>query len=395
MNKDNLIHQLHELGSIKRAPALWREQTRSRLLKQIEVTAFKPFSLAERLVYGWQQTRLTLAPMHLAPVIATVLIMVIGYSPFSAALATSLPGSPLYPVKRLAEKFELSLRSSSDSQGLFYLTLAGRRLSEVKAVSGADVATQAELFRDYNINLGFAQASLETGLLSTDLAKTYDQATDILAANLNVLTPAPANRQVYKVALDLTSKVSSRALALLVSQHGSNGDGVRSAEVANRLATEIAKVEAKLEGVEAKIQLFPENSPAPRVVITSKATVVPVAEASKQAKDNLAEAKELIARNEFGLALQKVQESEDLTEKSEAAVTEEETTTEEEAKSETELEETPATETGEVKGDSNEPTEDPAKPTSEVVPQPESGGAGEVSAPTMQIDRSVSTTPAP
>jgi len=76
-------------------------------------------------------------------------------------------------------------------------------------------------------------------------------------------------------------------------------------------------------------------------------------------------------------------------------VTEEETTTEEEAKSETELEETPATETGEVKGDSTEPTEDPAKPTSEVVPQPESGGAGEVSAPTMQIDRSVSTTPAP
>ena len=217
---------------------------------------------------------------------------------------------------------------------------------------------------------------------STDLAKTYDQATDILAANLNVLTPAPANRQVYKVALDLTSKVSSRALALLVSQHGSNGDGVKSAEVADRLATEIAKVEAKLEGVEAKIQLFPENSPAPRVVITSKATVVPVAEASKQAKDNLAEAKELIARNEFGLALQKVQESEDLTAKSEAAVTEEETTTEEEAKSETELEETPATETGEVKGDSTEPTEDPAKPTSEVVPQPESGGAGEAAEPT-------------
>ena len=324
MLEDQLIHKLHELGAINRAPALWREQTRAEILKKIEAVSSQPFSFGERLVYGWQQMRLVLAPMHLAPVVVAALVMIIGYGPLAAALTASLPGEMLYPAKRTVEKFELSIHSSSNSQGLFYLTLAGRRLEEARAVKAASVNTQAELLRDYNITLGFAQASLETGLPSQALAKAYDQATDVLSANLNSLTVASQNRSVYNAAQDLTSKVSARALALLVSAHTSDQNGVMPVEVANRLTAEIAKVEAKLEGVDVKIKEFPTVRPAPRVVIESKAAVVPVSEASRQAKESLTEAKELIAKSEFSLALAKVQESEDLTAKSEAAVAEEE-----------------------------------------------------------------------
>lgn len=385
MSKDNLIHQLHELGVTKKAPYIWREQTRARLLAKIEVTNSVPFSLTERVVYSWQNVRLALAPMHLAPVIAVLLLMVIGYSPFSAALASSMPGSPLYPVKRATEKIELSLRSSTQSQGLFYLTLAGRRLVEAKAI--ANYSSQADLLRDYNINLGFAAASLETGLASQDLAKAYDQATDILEANLKTLKVESANKPVFNAAQDLTGKVSARALALLVSNHAGGRNGVESADVANRLATEIAKVEAKLESVEAKIQQFPEVKSASRVVITSKAAVVPVAEASKQAKDNLTAARELVAQKQFSLALEKVQESEDITAKSEAAVeadsevSTEETTTEEGASTETTTDEA-----GEVKGETTDTSTDKEG-------TPETSNSTDTPAPTFQIDTQVNPKP--
>ncbi|MDZ4229890.1 MAG: hypothetical protein U1C53_02010, partial [Candidatus Veblenbacteria bacterium] len=276
-----------------------------------------------------------------------------------------------YPVKRVAEKVELSVRSTSGSQGLFYLTLAGRRLTEAQAVGAAEATTQAELLRDYNIALGFAQAGLETGLTSTTLARAYDQTTDMLAANLTTLPTAPQNQLVLSVALELTGKVSARALALLVSAHRQGANGLPQAEVANRLTQEIAKVEAKLGHVDDKIKEFPSVRPAPRVVIESKSTVVPVAEASRQAKESLSEAKELVARNEFSLALQKVQESEDITQKSEAAVADEAVAGEEQSPLE-----------GEVKGEADETTGEPAVP-GEVSPesQPESGGAGELEAP--------------
>ncbi len=369
-----LQHQLKELAAVKRAPILWREQTRSRLLKDIEASAVKPYSFGEQMAYRWQSVRLALAPMHLAPVVVALVIMLAGYAPFTSALAASLPGSPLYPIKRTVEKFELSIRSSSDSQGLFYLTLAGRRLAEAQVVEVSTV--QAELLRDYNINLGFAQASLETGLASKDLAKAYDQATDFLSANLNSLAVYKDNRSVYRAALNLTDKVSSRALALLVSQHGTEKNGVGEDDVALRLASEIAKMEAKLEGVDVKVKEFPSSKPAPRIVLEKEAAVVPVAEAQALAKANLTEAKELSARKEFSLALEKGQASEDLTAKSEAAVTEEEIVpaeaTEEAAVTEEETKE------GEVKGENTEQAAPETETkTDEAAPQAEAGGAGE------------------
>lgn len=361
MKQDQLNHKLAELKSVYHAEVIWREQTRAQLLNQISNSASRPFSLNEKFIYRVQQMRLVFAPMHLAPVLAAALIMIVGYSPFTSALAASLPGQTLYPLKRVTEKFELSLRSSSDSQGIFYLTLANRRLEEAAAIPATNTQVQADLLRDYNITLGFAQASLETGLPSKSLAQAYDQATDVLAMHLNGLPVASANRQVYFSAQDLTSKVSSRALALLVSAHSSEKNGVMPADVANRLTAEIAKVEAKLEGVDVKIKEFPSVKPAPKVIIVSKATVVPVSEASRQAKESLVQAKELIAKNEFTLALEKVQESEDITAKSEAAVTDEEVTAEEAVPAE-------STESGEVKGDSTDavtPATD-TTPTSEV-----------------------------
>ncbi len=364
MSDSYLQHQLSELKSVKTAPVLWRQQTKSQLLQKIAGTVEQPYTWREQVWQTWQQIRFVLAPWRLAPVMAFVLILLVGYTPVTSALAASLPGSPWYPLKRTVEKIELSLRSSADSQGLFYLTLAGRRLAEAKAMS-ADSAIQAVLLRDYNISLGFAAASLEQDLPSTELAKAYDQATDFLSANLNSLVVPLQNRQVYKSAVDLTNKISARSLALLVSQHKEGSNNLTADDVAQRLATEIAKVEAKLETVEVKAKEFPATKPAPRVVWERQAVIVPVTEASKQAKASLNEARELIARKEFSLALEKVQESEDLTSKSEVAVETEITAAAEESSAKDIKTPVPA---GEVKGEN-------------VIPQqeakPEAGGLGE------------------
>lgn len=365
----HLQQQLSEIKSVVRSPLLWREETRSTLLAKIDSIPPLSYSWGERLQLIFQQLRLVLAPLHLAPLVGVLLIMLAGYMPLTSALAASLPGSPLYSIKRAVEKIELSLRSSSDSQGLFYLTLAGRRLAEAKAVNDPEV--QAALLRDYNITLGFAQASLEAGLPSQDLVKAYDQATAFWSADLATLTVAPANQQVYKVALDLTGKISSRALTLMVSQHGAN-QSVQDEEVAQRLVNEITKVEAKLEGVEIKVKDFPPTKPLPRVVLERQAVVVPVIEASKQAKANLDEARELVARKEFSLALEKVQESEDLTSKSEAAVSVEQAQEVKPIDNSTPLDKN-TTPTGEVKGESVAPSaEQQTPPAPEPVSRSES-----------------------
>lgn len=320
MSDRHLIHQLKELGAVSRAPALWRAQTRERLLKLVESKTDRPYVFAERAALLVQQLRLAVSPLRLAPVVAVLAIALVGYQPLARGVQAALPGQPLYSVKRASERVALSFKPSSLSHGLYYLELANRRLSESVAMGSSEPSTQGVLLRDYNISVGFAQASLEGGLPSGALAQAYDSTTVTLAANLSQLEVAPANRSAYAAAVEVTSRLSDRALALLVDAHVSGKNGLEPMAVALRLTNEISRLEAKLEGVDGKIKEFPASQPSPRVVIQSNATVVPAGEASRQAKESLNEAKELIANNEFSLALQKVQEGEAITQQTEEAV---------------------------------------------------------------------------
>jgi hypothetical protein len=288
-------------------------------MQTVEREAVKPYSTSERFSLVFSQVRLAMSPLPLVPTLAVLAGLLFGWTPFAQATLAALPGDNLYPVKRVAERVALSLHSSAESQGLYYLELADRRVTELSA-PGVDAATQAKLLRDYNINLGFSQASFNAAPSTSRLAVAYDGAVGELALRLKSYLPAASARPAYAAALHLTDRLGSEALAVLVTAHQSSQNGVLPQAVAQRLEQEIMKVEAKLRGMESKMVTLPSSKTSPRVVIESKQVVVPVRQAQQIAKDSLTEARKLVEKKEFNLALEKVQESEDITSKTEAAV---------------------------------------------------------------------------
>ncbi|MBI5466191.1 MAG: hypothetical protein HY974_02805 [Candidatus Kerfeldbacteria bacterium] len=315
MSSRQLINQLRELKTRRHAPVVWREQTKERLLNSISAAPQTSYGFTERLWLGLNNFRYALAPVRLVPATLTLLLVLFGAVPFTQAMNQSLPGNYLYALKRLSERTELSFRNTTEGQGVFYLKLASRRLAESAAVKSEPV--RADLLRDYNINLFFAQASLQSLSQDGKLAATYDSASQTLLAQLRQLPVDTTIEPAYSVSLALTEKLSSRTLALLVN--ASNNQAAES-PVTERLNQQIAKVQARLEGVEVRLVKLPVNMQAPRVVLEDKEAIVPVKEASRQAKQTLSEAKELVQKKEFTLALQKLEESETIALKSEAAV---------------------------------------------------------------------------
>ncbi|MFZ5391046.1 MAG: DUF5667 domain-containing protein [Patescibacteria group bacterium] len=351
MSDRHLINQLKEVRNLKQAPALWRQDLKQTLLKTISQQPTLSYSYSERAWLWFKQTRLVVAPFRLAPVVAAILLLVGGSVPVVRATEGSLPGQSLYTVKRLSEKVQLSFKTNPLSRGLYYLDLANQRLVEVDKLA-SDSKAQAELLRDYNINVGFAQASLQTVAQEAGVVAKYDKAGEQLAQRLISLKDKVGEEASYKAAIKLTEKLSNSSLALLVNFGAPADDGQI---LASRLQSQIAKVEAKLNGVDGKLIRLPQTKPL-KVVIESKQTVVPAKEAAKQAKESLTEAKELIEKKFYTLALQKVQEGEDITSKTEEAIAK---TEEPEAQ---------------VKGETQDKTDEPVVTPTEQINQTEPKG---------------------
>lgn len=379
MSQRSLTNQLAELGSIRRAQPDWRDATRARLLSLAATQVPKGLSWGDRAQLIWQHTRLAFSPMPLAPVLAALLLLAVGYTPFASATGKSLPGDALYPVKRAVERVELSFKASSGSQGLYYLVLAEHRLAEAKALLPQSVEAQAKLLRDYNISLGFAQASFQGSAQSGALAYAYDHATNSLGSALGLLMVPAANQPVYGKALELTSKLANQALVLLVGSRGSDDEGIGAIELTARLEEQIAKVEATLGGVDVRLHEFPATRRAPRVVVESREAVLPAAEAALAAKQSLLEAKELMAKKQFTLALEKVQEGEAITLKTVQAV---DKVTKEAEAGEAVTPAPDATGTPEVKGDSTSTEVLPETVPATVPTSPTPAGEAPVPTPT-------------
>lgn len=321
MNERELIKSLRELRTVKTAPALFRAQTRERILAQAEVSARRDFRASERWQLAWVSFRRQLAPVPVVSLLVLLLAVAAGAAPFSAAVQSSVPGGLLYGVKRGVERVELSFRATPESQGLFQLSLAQQRLQELSQIPTASEATRVSLLRDYNIALGFAQASLQASAPSSQVAIQYNETTDTLSNQLHQVAPPLAGEPALALAQTLTDQLSGQALAMLIAAHQSGANnGVLPADVAERLAVQISRVETKLDNVDGKINQFPATKRTTRVVLESRQTIVPVTEAAQVAKQSLTEAKALVQTKQFSLALEKVQEGEAITLQTEAAV---------------------------------------------------------------------------
>ena len=321
MSDQLLLKELRSIRKIHKPSTTWRDATRQRILSLAETKPLAGWSSVERWRESWLEFRWRLSPVPVVASTVVVLMLMFSCLPFSQTLAQSQPGDWLYPVKRLEERVELGMRTSPSSQGVYYLKLADRRLQELSHLPIGD-SRQAELLRDYNVMLSFAQANYQAVAPTTQLAQIYDRATNNLITDLNQVVVANGVQNAYSSARKLTKDINSLSLTTLVSLH--QPDGVSSQnEVTERLQQEITKVEEQLASVQTKLERLPGVAQrSSKVVLESRQQVVPVSEAGEEATKTLAEAKELLERKEFSLALEKLKEGEVITLKTEEAIDE-------------------------------------------------------------------------
>ncbi len=314
-----LIKQLSSLREIKKPAALWCDQTRKQILQLAEQRSSKVWLWQDKALFDWWKIR-SRVPQPVFVSLATILFLLVVSVPVGKATVVSLPGDWLYPVKRWQEKITLTLKQDAAAQGTYYLHLANLRLDELKQLPIGD-SEQASLLRDYNINLSFAQANFEATGASVKLANLYDQSINNFERELNEVVVPGKDDGVYQTARQLTHEIGGKALAVLVNMHLK--DQEPPSAVAQRLSEEIDKVEQKLATVQSKLDKLPASQKqAARVVIESKRQVVGAQDARQEASKTLAEAKELLEKKEFTLALAKVKEGEVITLKTEEALSE-------------------------------------------------------------------------
>jgi len=152
-------------------------------------------------------------------VVATVaglflLCVVLGAGTVSAA-AGSLPGSPLYPVKRATEAFVSSLAPTPELKVRAHLTWADRRLQEIESLVArdglADEALLAALEQETSLALGVAeQAGIE---LLTD-AVVHTERQQIVLGRVLEKAP-PAAHPGLERALEASARGHARAQSAL------------------------------------------------------------------------------------------------------------------------------------------------------------------------------------
>ena len=151
-----------------------------------------------------------------------LLCLVLSAGTVSAASA-SLPGSPLYPVKRATEEFVSSVAPTPQLQVRAHLTWADRRLREIESLVARDgvidEALLAALEQETNLALGAAeQAGIET--LTTAAVHTEHQ--QVVLGRVLEKAP-PAARPGLERALDASARGHARARSALenATSHGS------------------------------------------------------------------------------------------------------------------------------------------------------------------------------
>ncbi len=349
MRDNQLIKQLSSLREIKKPAVLWCDQTRKEILQLAEQKSGKEWFWQDKLVFYWWKTR-SVVPQPVFVSLATILFLLVMTVPINQAVASSLPGDWLYPVKRWQEKITLTLKQDAASQGAYYLHLASVRLAELKRLPIGD-NEQARVLRDYNINLSFAQVNFEASSTSIKLANLYDQSINNFERELNEVVVPSKDREVYQTARELTQTLGDKALAVLVNLHVKDQEPQNA--VTQRLSEEINKVEQKLSTVQSKIDKLPiSQKQVARVVIESKRQIIGAQDAGEEASKTLAEAKELLEKKEFTLALEKVKEGETITLKTEKVLNEVEEVT------------------GEVKGAEDQAIEGEGVKTEDLETQP-------------------------
>lgn len=275
---------------------------------------------------------------------ALVLFLIFGLALGSvlsvSAAEASLPGDPLYPLKLVTEKIQVSLTFKEEKKTEMHVELAGKRIDEVKKIKDkAEPPVQKS--KKINVAVGKFKEEIENVKAKlevldkkvesqkvVEVAKIIDtkvsEYQDTLEKVVDELEP-PVKKDIKEEinqGLETVEKIGEKALEVIVNKHVKGEAALPEEEVVKRLEKKIEIVENKIAKVEEQVTSLNVNVLPTDSSQNSEMPSETVKTTTQQAKEVLTEAKELINQKNLDEALNKVIESKELVKQVEQIVTE-------------------------------------------------------------------------
>ncbi|GEM_PF-5321298 len=341
-----------------RPRASWKQQTRERLQEAITAD-FKEHEIEQNFsIFDYVKILLPEElPFRVSAVVVTMFIVVLGgYITTVKAAKNSLPGEPLYAIKRADEEIRKAVVTifQEERVGELELIFAHRRIAEaqqivrgpenteskrekVKAVV-AEVQTHVEKAKNEVVNLSSRGQVAKAHALATKVeseAKTINLALNDKQNDLSSLTTQQVTLPLIKIAfhedvqdvIEATTasvdKSVSQANDVIVEQYLSGKSSLTLAEIRAKITTKIEEIAQLSEPaqqtqeiplVTSEISTPPSKDETHRVVVDEEALSNVVNKPALQAKIEikLNEAKEFLNKGDIANAFQRVKEADAL-----------------------------------------------------------------------------------
>jgi hypothetical protein len=265
--QEELIYKLKALQSIE-PEAAWRLEKKRMLMEKasgfgVQNDVFQ----SQSGIYAKKESfsLMSLFPNRLAVAFTSLAVFLTGSALTVGASQSSLPGEPLYAVKRMGEKVALAVAPEEEKPRL-EIEMAGKRLEELALVSqkASDSAQHEkvnQLLEEFRENVDQANNHLNQlngrktdGAVNTrvaDVAQVVTEQSEKYADVLQKTTqslPAQVQERVAGQVADATKtteKVNIAALMVMV-------DNQRDEEVAAIVQKTVEKAEVRLNGIAEK-----------------------------------------------------------------------------------------------------------------------------------------------
>lgn len=308
-----LVEQLDSLKAIK-PRSEWKEQTRDILFAQIsaqgsekglQTTQFGSTVAYVRgaLIFSYRQTfeQLFARPLVLSGVLSVFVVMAV-----SAVVASqgSMPGDPLYTVKRTEESIRVAFISPADRPA-FQMDIAGKRIKELSEISHKALNQEqakeqkTRLAREANASISTAREDLlrltkETPEQAVRVAAAIKEYAQKSAEQAKTVFTEENSAQSLADMIDGLDETKSAALAIIIEKKDSAK--VPDRDIAEHLDQAIGELEERLAQLQS-------------VSAAGFRDGADIEGASSEAKEILRSARESIERRDFKIALENISRS--------------------------------------------------------------------------------------
>lgn len=330
MKKKNIIQQVTLLKKIEPRKS-WADDARSCLLSQItaqEEPVIIQKASFERSFAGVQDGLVLVERFFVRAFfsrrvgsIVTLSLLVAGTAAASIFSQNSLPGDPLYAVKKTQENVRVAVTSQQDRPSL-ELEFVDERLRELEQVAYQESSNEkkGEKTKELVQNVSERVARVSNGLstikesskseriasvtsLITEKTKKYESSLESLGNNKDVSDPV---KQEAFVAIEKVQEARTRALEVLVDRKKDIGEQ----QVGEQFKEQVKDVEKTLADLHARVTIASQDRSE-----SNKAL-----EKSNAASQTLIQAREALDRNDFRLALEHLNQSRELAQEASKAL---------------------------------------------------------------------------